>query len=692
MKTCRQMIPGEHTAVSVIPQPKEVQNGEGVFHLQNSCAILAGQELSEEAEFLSRRLADRFGFKLSLKEILDDSPRQGNIVMKLTKGKNSKDIGSEGYTLQVDMDGIRLEAPQPAGIFYGIQTLLQLIQAGDGQIFLPALEITDWPTLKLRGVHIDLKAQMPTFQYLKSILRRLAEYKINTVLLEYEDKFPYQSHPKIVSPLALSREQIKELNELAGSLHIEIIPLLQSLGHVEYILSHSEYAHLREVPNDFSQYCPLNPESQRLFKELAAEILELHPDGQFFHIGGDEADSLGQCPRCQAKAREIGKGVLYVEYINEICRFILNQGKRPVLWHDMLARNPEVVDHLVHDAVIMDWDYYSRDDEPFKIQIYDKGGGQILTKENLSEVSEKVRSVFEPYWKCEGYPDRFNLFGYTRFFKDRGFDVIAAPSVRVDGDSGYSPTFEFHLPNIRSFIEAAERYGALGVVATSWAVRRTPWETLWLGIAWTAEYAWSPERTDRQSFERKFLQQFYGAEDQTGIIEAKYLLSKLVATAIYRTPYNEQGHYWGWKPCYRSSAELKETGNFEKALKVGYEMVEQSERALAMLESAEPRVKRNRLSLQFYQWAARMIYHKSRLLVTWGLLDQAQKEKATQLLQSLLAEIPPLRDQMVRLFGQIMVPQEAEREQVLRFEGEQEEIKRLLGYLCRNSPHPDEAE
>ncbi len=121
-------------------------------------------------------------------------------------------------------------------------------------------------------------------------------------------------------------------------------------------------------------------------------------------------------------------------------------------------------------------------------------------------------------------------------------------------------------------------------------------------------------------------------------------------------------------------------------------MIERSQRALVMLESAESRVKRNRLSLQFYQWAARMVYHKSRLLIAWGLIDQAQKEKAQQLLKSLLDEILVLRDQMGRLFGQIMVPEEVEREQMLRFEGEQDEIKRLLGYLYRNPPHPDEAE
>lgn len=188
---------------------------------------------------------------------------------------------AEGYQLEVDGQGIHLYGTDRPGLFYGVQTLRQLA-APEGPV--PGVRIEDWPALRIRGVHLDLKGCMPATDYLRMTFAELAQYKINTVLLEYEDKFPFAGRPEIRSPEALRPEELRALLSLARECHIQVIPLVQSLGHVEYILRHEHYAHLRE-DGAIDQYCPLNPGSFTFFREMLDEILAYHQDAAYVHPG-----------------------------------------------------------------------------------------------------------------------------------------------------------------------------------------------------------------------------------------------------------------------------------------------------------------------------------------------------------------------------------------------------------------------
>ena len=121
-----------------------------------------------------------------------------------------------------------------------------------------------------------LQGPIPKFEWFIEAIKELAQYKINTILLEYEDKFPYKKHDIINHSLAFDKKQLRKLIETAEENYIQIIPLLQCFGHVDYILKHSEYANMRERQHDSYQYCPSNPETFKLFQELAEQIMPFH--------------------------------------------------------------------------------------------------------------------------------------------------------------------------------------------------------------------------------------------------------------------------------------------------------------------------------------------------------------------------------------------------------------------------------
>ena len=206
----------------------------------------------------------------------------------------------------------------------------------------------------VRGFHLDLRIQVMTMNALKKFAEDMAELGLNTLVMEYEGTYPFKKHPVISNRYAYTREEIRSFVGYCGRLGIEIIPLQQCFGHVEYILRHERYAHLREDNKDISQVCPMKENQAReLFTEIISDMVSLHPS-RYFHIGGDETWLLGHCPRCAEKVAEQGKSRLYVDYIRRICDIVIDQGRRPVLWADIILKYPESVSVLPREAIFVD--------------------------------------------------------------------------------------------------------------------------------------------------------------------------------------------------------------------------------------------------------------------------------------------------------------------------------------------------
>jgi hexosaminidase len=388
--------------------------------------------------------------------------------------KPQRPLSAEGYELRVRPQAIELAGHDLAGLFYGVATLRQLAA---GQRSLPCVTIRDWPQLALRGIHYDLKGVMPTFDALMNSLVELSRFKLNCILLEYEDKFPWSKETGLASPLALTERELGRFLEAARARHVRVIPLIQSLGHVEMVLQHRRYAPLRETRDDYYQYCPSQPGAHRLLLRLIDEVAPWHADERLFHVGADEAWRLGTCPRCTRAVGRLGKNGLYLVHMEKVWKHLFSLGKQPVMWEDMLRHFSD------------------------------------------RELSRVPRDVALMYWLYNRYePDEAKYFPDLARYLKHGFSVIGASAAKgADGAFANLPNFERRLLNVFAWAVVARRHGLAGMVSTAWS-RYTyvlpacePFETMWPSLAGSAEAYWTGKPTLPEAFLSRFLA-FTGAE------------------------------------------------------------------------------------------------------------------------------------------------------------------------------------
>ncbi|MDD2710772.1 MAG: glycoside hydrolase family 20 zincin-like fold domain-containing protein [Verrucomicrobiae bacterium] len=459
----------------LIPIPRNIKELSGApfdIHSAKTLGINHESLRALSTEF-QHNLQNR-GLSLQLEPEAGDQ----SIVLELESSLKSNGKGGESYELKIDSRQIRIRASHERGLFYGTRTLLQLLDRNES---LSPMEISDWPDLPMRGVHFMLQGPIPKLDWFLHALDDLAQCKINTILLEYEDKFPYEKHPVIKHPQAFQPGQLRQILDAAKARHIQVIPLLQCFGHIEYILKHPEYEHLRERPHDPFQCCPSNEESFKLFTEMALEILPFHKDEKFFHVGADETYFLGACPVCRKKAGTFDeKADLYIGHLNRVCDFILSHGKTPILWSDMLVDFPSHLAELNRKAVIMYWDY-----TPSTPKVpWVKWKGRVFLGEDIEDdIPKCVSDILKPYWGGDPFPKSMNAFPYAKFFKDGGHEMIVAPIADQPQTLG----------NIAEFTAQARATSALGAMTTCWPL--FPAGHAWPGFMATADQAWNGNAT-----------------------------------------------------------------------------------------------------------------------------------------------------------------------------------------------------
>jgi hexosaminidase len=279
---------------------------------------------------------------------------------------------------------------------------------------------TDFP---VKAFHIDLRIQVMTMPALKTFVERLQQGGINTVIMEYEGTYPYEKHPLISNRYAYTKAEIVSFVAFCRRLGVDVIPLQQSFGHVEYILRHQRYKTLRESEKDLSQVCPLQvKEDSLLFTELYTELASTHTS-PYIHIGCDETHLLGYCDKCRRKAAEEGISKLYIDYVRMLCNIVIRLGKRPILWADIALKYPEAIRSLPKQTIFVDWNYG---------------------------------------WDL-------NNFGDHQKMVESGYEIWGAPALRSNPDNYYLTQWEKHLHNISHFTEAARNMGYKGIVLTSWS-------------------------------------------------------------------------------------------------------------------------------------------------------------------------------------------------------------------------------
>lgn len=334
-------------------------------------------------------------------------------------------------------------------------------------------------TLEL-WIHVDLKCLAPTPAALMRQISGWAAEGATGIVFEWENMFPYAGFAAAVRKDAYTPKQVAAILDHCRALGLKAIPLVQTLGHVEWCLSHPLYVGLREFEDTPGQIRACDERSYRVLKSWIADLLAAHHDSPYVHLGADEAWRLKEIDRPECSSRKEGASAVFLRHMKPLFRQVIEAGKRPIIWADMVLSHPECLDEFPRELVFCDWLYNQTSDYAPSVHGW---GMPPVTAENYLSVPDEKKKHFEQYWRGESsdFPARFYQFPYLPFLRDRGFDVIGSPATICMGYSLAGPRLVEVRANERGWLNAAHRFGGLGVLNTCWAVRGALRETTLAG-------------------------------------------------------------------------------------------------------------------------------------------------------------------------------------------------------------------
>jgi hexosaminidase len=486
--------------LKVLPAPKEVHMSEGRLAIKSTTTILiSNKEDRLAAEMLQKEIHDRTGMRLAIESVTAAPRTSGHISLgRLTDrglrsyleslGINAGDaLGEQGYLIHVTDSGVLVAGRSAQGLFYGVQTLRQLLRddrvanantnlpgaratTPHEQLIVPMLIIRDWPSMEWRGVSDDIsRGPILTLDYLKMQIRTLAEYKINLVGLNMENIFDFQTQPlvspKSVSPkdvpkgAALTTAEIKELVDYAAKYYVTILPEQQAFGHLHQFLRYEIYSDLAEAPHGHV-LTPTNPKTYDFIRQVYGEVVPLFP-GPFFHIGSDETFELG-LGQTKALATEQGLGRVYLEHLQKVFEIMKPYHKQLMFWGDIAVKYPELLTILPKEMIAVPWDYDPR---------------------------PSYENIITPYTNA-------------------GLRVVVAPG--VGNWRAIWPDLDSALVNIRNFVRDGQKHQALGALNTNWNDDGESFvDMTWPPMVFGAAASWQPGESSIDDFKNSYDWAFY---------------------------------------------------------------------------------------------------------------------------------------------------------------------------------------
>src|SRR5437868_9262498 len=279
------------SSVKLIPIPREVRTSADrplVHGVHIVCAAPCATEDKFAADDLKAALLAR---NIPVTET-DGFPMELARLSSHPEDKFSEEMKAEGYVIHTTSSGLTVVGDSAAGVFYGAQTVKQLVE-GDGKAaVLHAANIRDWPAMKYRGLDDDMsRGPITTLEFQKRMIRTIAAYKINLYSPYFEHTQQYVSNPLMAPPGSITAQEAMELVAYAKLYHITIIPEQEAFGHLHNSMVWEQYQPLVETPHG-TVLAPGQPGSVELIKQMSTELATLYP-GPFLHIGADETVDLG---------------------------------------------------------------------------------------------------------------------------------------------------------------------------------------------------------------------------------------------------------------------------------------------------------------------------------------------------------------------------------------------------------------
>ncbi|HUI31902.1 MAG TPA: family 20 glycosylhydrolase [Candidatus Acidoferrales bacterium] len=370
----------------------------------------------------------------------------------------------DGYVLSSGDNHIQIFANKKTGVFYAVATLLQLAQKETEGYSFPKITIADYPSMKMRGISDDIsRGQVSTIANFKKIIRFLAMYKMNVYMPYIENVFEFKVYPEFSRGRApLTAQEVAQLDSFARLYHVEMIPIFETLGHMEDVLQKPEFEKYAEFPGAMSVNIA-NDSTYLFMKNLLSEIAPAF-SSKYFNMAADESFDVG-LGASKGLVDSVGIDQAHAQYYRKIYDVLKSLGKEVLMYGDIVLKNPAILSEIPRDITIVDWEYGASFD----------------------------------------YPSIEKL-------KNPGFSFIVSPALW--NFTGPFPNFYNSYANIEYFTRDGYEAGAAGVIVSTWndngaAELR---ELNYPGYAWSAECAWNPETSSPANFENSFFRRYFRTE------------------------------------------------------------------------------------------------------------------------------------------------------------------------------------
>jgi len=409
----------------LLPRPQEVKYGPGRFLLRGTSVYLPPKAAAEDrfaAEQLASCLAQRARTPMRISE---SAAAAGQISLKRTGGIDALPLpgetpgpeSREAYWLKVKPEGVEIRGISSAGLFYGVQTVCQLVEGSAVDAALPEVEIHDWPSLAYRGVMMDLShGALHTERELKRQIDFLARWKINQYYFYSEASIELEGYTLLNPEGRYTKDQVRRIVAYGRERHLDVIPCLELYGHLHDLFRVERYADLAAVPHG-SEFNPLKPQVKDLLANWSAQMADLFPS-PYFHVGMDETWELERFAKAEAEGRSPAS--LYLQHFKTVAEIAKSHNKRVMVWGDIFTKYPEMIPQLPRDTIILAWDYGPTED----------------------------------------YKQFLAPFAGTR-----------QPVFIATGTTNWNqivPAFQVEFDNVDNFLATGRQYGVLGMMNTVW--------------------------------------------------------------------------------------------------------------------------------------------------------------------------------------------------------------------------------
>lgn len=368
----------------LLPVPRQVEEKDGALMLGMDTMIVMESGCPQGAYTYAKQLAEEakvYG-GLSL-EIGRGNWQEGDILLGMDAS-----LRKQQYTLKITQEGACLRGGSLQALGYAVQTLRQILRQYGG--LLPCVEIVDEPDLPDRGFYHDAtRGRVQTLDNLKRLADTLCFYKMNQLQLYVEHTHLYRNLTELWrDDTPLTAAEILELDQYCYDRGIELVPSIATFGHLYKLLSSRSCEQLCELPDstgkafsfkdrmDHHTVNVSNPDAMALIKDMIQEYMDLFRTDKF-NICADETFDLGK-GRSAAMAGEKGTGVLYLEYVKGLFDFLIERGKVPMFWGDIISGHPELYEQIPEQVLCLTWGYSeNQSDREAKI-LYEAGARQYL--------------------------------------------------------------------------------------------------------------------------------------------------------------------------------------------------------------------------------------------------------------------------------------------------------------------------